>query len=509
MYQVEKDPKCQAIEQELADYARKVKDWEIDRRRYIAAGGNKFTFSQCNPYPYNDRSERKFFNTIDNYLLSLSEEDRTVANYHLLKKFKDYFSEPFAHHAIELARNAVMAHPLSSADKVEFLETLFEHDKGTRKDIIAEFGDKILSKLTNYNPNNNLEATNRLYIKSLAYFSKPKRQNDERIGTLYAMFKVFSKNVKQLSPEAVVNYAKIYFAMSDRTSKKLDASILEMLAIKTPDSLKASEFCSDNILDKEAVKGVFAAYSEHVLRQKEVNANLLQGMANWANQLFFRYRYTAKEADELIAVIRPQEVDEKGHKVKVNQPQSELNRMADWLSLYHQSLQNNVSGRSGNTYLDASADEADKNDALEYARNMFSHARRHYQNDMCMDKLFRMLTKNGAMDKELLLDVVDAYGQSLTYNDVEQGYYNEGLHRKMTTMLSTIVVEYDYSPKELSELKQHIEKGAGRHEEFSDMGRIVENAISQSTEWRYESIKAKKPTIIVHNTKNGKGSNCL
>ncbi len=506
MYDAQNDPKCQEIGQLLDSYARAVKDWQIGRRQYEADGGNRFNFSRSNGYPFNDECERKLFNKIDGYLLSLSEEDRAVANSHLLGSYKRYFPHPFAKHAIELASHAIMAHPLSDNDKVKFLEDLFAYDKDTKKDVIAEFGDRVLSKLTNYNPNKNLEATNRLYAKSLAYFQDHKRKNDVRINTLYGMFSVFSKNVKRLSPEAVVNYAGVYFTMADRTTKRLNASILEILALKTPESLKKTEFCHEDVLDKGVIKEIFGAYAEHASKQKDVNDNLLKEMVNWARNMFIRHEYTPKEADELIAEIRPVETAGKKSKIKNNKLRDEFARAAEWLDGYHQYLKDNPKGRSGDAYLDAlSPTEADRDGVVDYAKDLFGAAYRHLEWDARLEKLHRMLTKNGTMDKELLLDVVDVYAQSLTHKDMEEGTYNESLHRKMLSMLSATVVDYNYSPNELLELKWHIGKGADGHEDFQDMGRVLENVVAQSGEWRYENSKAKKTTTIIHLSKGGKG----
>ncbi len=222
---------CIEIEEKIDRYAENTRNWQISRSNYVKQFGNKFDFSERHDYPYDDRAEALLFRDVNGYLYGLDENERELANGRLLWHYKSYFGHPFEKHSVNLVANSVMIHPLSDATKIQFLEYLFKVDK---QDL---FDDKILYKLSNYNPNANMEATNRLYNKALLYFDGAARKNDKKIATIFGMFREFSRNVKSISPEAVVSYAQIYFKLADRTDRALDAAILKDFAIKTPDAL--------------------------------------------------------------------------------------------------------------------------------------------------------------------------------------------------------------------------------------------------------------------------------
>lgn len=506
MSEISEDPRCQEIERKLDEYAEKVRWWHINRRKYVEKNyGNKFKFNEHNSYPYNDEEERKTFEQINNYLLTFAnKEERAEANGHLLWKYKDYFSQPFAKHAIDLAKFSIAAHPLSDQNKIKFLEYLFKYDKETNSDIVLKFGERTFDKLMNYDPHTNLEATNRLYAKALSYLDGTKRKNANKIEILYSMFKVFGKNVKHISAGAVLNYAEIYFDMADRTDKKLDALILERLAVKTEESYKKSEMCGDEeILDKEVVKDIFKKYVQHVKVAGNFNDKLGEEMASLAKSLIKEYDYTPKEVAELINVIRPKTVDENGNKIRASKKSAQLAQMAYSIMTYYETMPKTKAEKIANICLDGRTQQFDKNDALFYMDSVFAYAKANPAKDIKIEKIFKLLTKNNQPNKELLLEVVDAYGQSLTDTDINNVRYNHGLHKKMTKMLQAIVTEYEYSPDEIKTLRRHIEKGANGHEEFVEMARVVEAKWGQKGDWRFEQAKKNIVPAIIHK-KGGK-----
>ena len=248
MLDLSKDPRCQSIEKKLDFYAEKARQWQIDRRRYVDHNyGNKFQFSDNKPYPYDDDTERRMLNDINQYLLTFDGQDRAQVNGHLLWKYKEYFSQPFAKHAIRLVTMSVMEHPLSDNDKAKFLEYIFSSGKQ------YEFDNFILYKLASFDPDKNPQINNRLYTKAIGYFDSHPRKNEKFVHLVYGMFKSFTGRVQQVSPEAVVNYAKIYFAMTERTSKKLSAAPLLRLLMKTPTALAEREQWGYDGIDTEAV----------------------------------------------------------------------------------------------------------------------------------------------------------------------------------------------------------------------------------------------------------------
>ena len=500
MSEISNDPRCKKIEQELDEYAEKTKIWQINRKKYVSqCYGNKFQFNDLYPYPYNDDNERLIINKIDEYMLSLSDQDKELANGHLLWKYKNYFSQPFAKHAIVLAEHAIVAYPLSDSDKIKFLEYLFKYNQETGSNILYKFDSRVLYKLANYNPNNNLEANNRLYNKALAFFNKPKRKNDEQIQIIYGMFKVFTQNVEKISPEAVVNYAKLYFEMADRTNKELDALILQRLLVKTPNSEKMAQMSGDyEVLDKKVVKEVFAAYVEHVYKHNEFNKPLSNQMKNLMKYLIGNNEYTLKEADALIDCLRPKTVDENGKKIRNNSKRTELQMIADEL---YTSIHLSVSRQKNplrNVDIDDTEEKISNDKIVAYASFLFDEAKKNPHSDISIKNIYSLLTRGESVDKQLLLEVADIYGQSLTKRDIEQERYNASLHNKMTRMFSRIVTEYDYSSDEVEALRNHVEHGAGCHDEFVEMGRVIEANYAHQENWRFHHSPKKTSAPILH-----------
>ena len=505
MSEISEDPRCQKIERELDYYADKTRAWQIERSRYVKRGdGNKFKYANFNPYPYDDIVERRMVNQIDEYLLSFGEKERAEVNGHFLWKYKEYFSQPFAKHAVNLLEKHITSYPLSDANKIKFLEYLFKYQDETGNGILFQFDDRVLYKLADFDPNNNLEATNRLYNKALGFFDTKKRKSDEKIKLLYGISKTFIRNIKKISPEAVVNYAEIYFNMADRTNKKLDAAILERLAVKTPYALERKEICGDEeVLDKKVIKEIFEAYAKHVNNQKDFNNNLGAEMADWAKGLFSQHGYTLKEAKDLINILYPKEKDEKGAVIRDNQKRKCLRAMANDLEQIvekNTSMQNSIIKD-----IDKENPDLSRERIIDYAERMFDYASQNPQNNVRINTLYNMLTKDKKVDKELLLDVVDAYGQSVRGSEIDLGKFNYKLYDKMTKMLQGITIKYDYLPEDMSKLCWHIGKGANGHEEFLKMGQAVEFNWAQADDWRYERAPKNVISAIIHK----KGGNSL
>ncbi len=450
-----KDPQpCIAIEEELDRYADRTREWQISRSRHVKNYGNKFDFNDYNAYPYSDEDERRIFEKINSYLGSLDSEERKLANGRLLFHYKDYLSQPFAKHAVELIANSVNGFQLNDDDKVQFLEYLFKADK---QDL---FHPRILYKLANYNPNDNLEATNRLYNKTLAYFDGAARKNDKKIDVIFGMYKVFAQNVEGISADAVVNYAKIYFDLADRTSRPLNAAILKNFVTKTPKALKRAEECKDaTVVDKEVVKAVFKSYAEHVNSHSNYNPVLARQMEILAQNIMESYQYNLQEALDLAETLRPAKIDESGKKIRDSQKRTTMNDLADRLNLFAR----RDSFRQMNPIRNVDRDNPSANltneNVVDYAEFLFSKAKEYKDYDFKTAGLYGLLTCSGNIDKKLLLDVADAYGKTYTAEDIDNSNFNEGFHNKFTNMLAHIVTKYDYSYEEIKELTHHIAKG--------------------------------------------------
>ncbi len=512
MSEISDDPRCKKIDQELDDYAEKVRWWTIKKSWYERNGyGNKFQYAEEYPHPDDNKATQKDIkdeidNKIDAYVRSFEGEKRALANSHFLWKFTDYFSYPIADYVIGLEVKAITERPLPDKEKIKFLQYLFgnKYTEGGRKSkqLFHRFNEDVILKLLDFNPNNNLREVDDLYEKVSAFFDKQKRKNDKKIKLLYKMFNVFIKNARKIAPEAVVNYAEIYFNMAERTTENLDAGILLRLAQKTPYALKHAEICGEaEILDKKTIKEIFRAYVNHVNQQKDFNQNLGASMANLGFYLFSQCGYTIKEAKDLINILYPKEKDENGAMIRDNQKRKSLRSIANKLE---QLVDDNK--RMNNSLIkdiDKENPEISDERIVNYAQAMFEYVAKSQNNTANLNTLFNMLTKGGKVNNDLLLEVVDVYGQSVKSEDINKDRHNQIMHNKMTKMLQGIVTEYDYTPEEMKVLKRHIEQGANGHEEFAEMGRVVENTWAQKGDWRYEQAKKNVIPAIIHK-KGGK-----
>ena len=514
MSDISDDQKCKKIDSMLDEYAENVRRWTIEKSYYVRKGyGNKFQYAKEYPHPYGNEDDQKIIkdkidNEINDYVCSFEGTERALVNNYFLCKFKEYFSYPIAEYAIDLAVKAITERPLLDEDKIEFLKELFgnRYKKNGRKSkqLFCRFDETVILKLMDFNPNNNLAAVDDLYNELSGFLGEPKRKNDRKIKLLYNMFNVFIKNAQKVSPEAVVNYAEIYFNMAERTNERLDAGILERLAVKTPYALERAEMCGDKeVLDKKAIKEIFKAYVGYANRQGKFNQNLGMEMTALAQNLFSGYGYTVKEAKDLTDILHFKDKDENGKKIRENMVNKALDSMASALDKYI----DNAAPMQKSLLKDVDKENPRISHArvVDYADRLFAFAAKNPEKDIWLNTLANMLTNGEKFDKNLVLDVVDAYGQSVSGRDIDQMNYNQILHHKMTRLLQGIAVKYDYLPNDMDELCRHIEKGADGHDEFVEIGRVVKAKWVQVGDWRYESSQRPVIPAIIHK----KGGNSL
>lgn len=494
MLELSKDEKCLKLEQYLDDFALKTNLYWKKHRNYFATGGSKFYVSN-----HMARDEDKMHNACDNfsngyanYVLSFEKkEDKQQVAGHFLWYIvnKGYLSSDFRTDALDICSSLIKE--LSDSDKIKFMEFLFTEPQNKKKSALwHEMKEEDILNLMAFNPNENMSDINRLYTKALSHLDKMPRKSpnlDKKVKLLNDMFIAFTKNIKEITPDAAENLADIYFKLSEKTNESLSSFAIIELAKKTPYANKlAKQSASEFAVDKKFITQVMKNYVAHVNNpgNKEFNDNLARQMVRVVNSANF----TAEEINHLSDIIRPN-------------PKLRESKKTRGLSLITNILENKAATYVNNRHPFAIINSMDSQEmysdkVTDYATALFTSAKKYPYKKFNTSSLYELLTSNDMIDKSLLLQVVDAYGSSLTEKDLNQDNINYGFHKQMTNMLQNIVTEYDYRPEEMSMLKHHISKGACGHEEFEYMAVVVENAQAVNDDWRqHKPIKIPAITL--------------
>lgn len=482
MPDMEHDINYQKIKQKIGEYAEKVKVRQIERSNYIKNFGYSFEVNAKFPYPYDDYTESHLINRIDSYLLSFNEKEREEVNGCLLEEYKRYFCTPFAKHAKELAAIAIKAHPLSDECKINFLDYLFSSGKHD------DFDKKALYKLTEYDPNQNPRLTNLLYNRAVAYLESKTRRDDKYVEPIAGMLNIFADRVRDVPAEAVINYAKVYFALADKASTPLKPWVLGKLATKTPMAKEIIVGGTKKRIDKETMRRIFAAYAEHTAKNSIFNVNLGHSMFELARVAFDNYGYTRAEADAIVATVRSQTIDENGKKMRPNRRIAGLACLVEKLSkLPINPLERDINDPS---FI------PNRHQVMDYAKYLFEYAAYNVNKKVDADNLMILMQKHAkgrgldvipatlfsearkkkALDKDLVLEVADAYSASVELVDSEYGDFNEHLGVQMTTMFKDIVSHYGYTAQEAKEVSCRLAKGADGDKRFKDMSAEIVQA---------------------------------
>lgn len=489
----ENDVRCIKLDKKIGYYADAVRDRQIDRAQYLKKFGHTFDVHNRFPYPYDDDAERRLINEIDSYLLSFPEGQRAEVNGHFLKEYRHYLSTPFAKHARELAMWAVRSHPLTDKDKLDFLDYLYASNK------YEDFDKRTLYKLADYNPNDCLEATNRLYVRALSSLGKTKRKKDDDVAFIKGMLNVFAEKVDTVSPDMAVNYAKIYFRLADKTSKILTPWILGKLATKTPQA-KASQYSGQKkSLDKETINLIFAAYVEHTTQSKEFNENLAEAMFMLAETAVENYEYTPPEAKKLIDIVRGG--------IPNNKRETDRNKGLEMLAGRLGYLPvNPLAGidlradtfRPTNAYIlgyagylcHYAAYYPGKKVAVEdlrYLLEKHAHSRRL---DIEEATLFAPARKKKAVDRALVLEIASIYGESLRETDAAYCDVNEDFRGNMAKMFKDIVADYNYNGYEARVLSNAVSSGSKGTPYSQKTGKDIFAAYTAAYKRRYRAAKS-------------------
>lgn len=495
MLDLSKEEKCLNLEKLLDIYAQKTKFYHQKRRHFFANGGSRFQVGEYMAKDVESISEagNRFSNRCLDYIHSFenSKDKQQVAGHFLWYIVKKgYLYSDFKSNALHTC--AYLFNELSDDDKIKFMELLFK-ENGKKPALWTGLHDADVLKLANFEPNKNIEAVNRLYAKTLSHIASMPRKSpnlDDKIKLLNTMFNKFANNIQEISPEAAVRLADIHFNLQEKTDISLDSPITT-LAQKTPRAnMLAEKSSSTTAYDKNVIKAIFKRYVAHVnaTENKKINENLFDQM----ERIPLNIDYTNEEMNELLDIIKPNETQRK-------------NKKSESLTSLAEKLKGNIQKKQDNLYANINRKDSQQQynqNVLKYAINLFAKAQKDTTKNINMSYLYEQLTQDGNINKPLLLNIVDAYGTSLTKYDLNDDDYHKPLHKAMSHMLQNIVVDFDYSSKDLLQLQQHIQQGADNHEEFEYMGEVVARAPSLSDDWRMQLRKSQKikPLILRTNT---------
>ena len=501
MLDLKNDPRCQAIENKLDEYARGTKEWVVSRSNYVRAQlGNKYQFKDNVPYPYDDDRERLMMNDINRYLLSFEDDDRKQVNGHLLWKYKDYFGQPFAKHAVRLVSMSVAEHPLSDSNKIKFLEYIFACGK------YKEFDPVVLYKLAVFNPKDNPHACNRLYIKTMRYFRQKKRKNDAFARLALGMFKSFAGNLSEILAEDAVNFSRIYFEIIERLpdaqlqqqpERQIHIPLLNMVT-KTPQALADKEQWDEEFADTKVLRDIFAAYKTHVMEEDKFNPYLGVRMMLLAQKVLQNYPCGKNDVDDWIAAVRPPDIGGgNGRKIRKNQKLIGLQKVADGIEACFNEVRERqilqYLGREDplkNVDIWASGFEPDEKMVLDYASYLFDYAAFFRDETVKTDKLMVLLQKNAAarrldtipatlfskekkikaVDKNLVLDIARKYAVSINDSNDDFSNLNYSLGGGMCELFTELAVNYNYAPKDTKALADVLIRESKGSEFLQEMG---------------------------------------
>lgn len=477
MLDLNHDAACIRLNRRIADYADAVRTRQINKAHYLKNFGSPFDCNERFPYPYDDDAERHLFNAIDAYLLRFDEHERAEANGHFLRQYQTYLTHPFAKHARELAIFSIKNHPLQDEDKINFLEYLLSSGK------YVDFDKKTLFKLADYNPSFYLQRTNRLYNRAFAKLLRSSKDQQGQVDLLYGMLNNFADRVETLSSEAAVNYAELYFKLSDVSAKPLSPWLLGKLALKASQTPSEGENCK-KALDKNVMNLIFASYVKHVIHSKNFNENLETSMFELARAALENCDYTPKEAGSLLDTFKVR--NNKKRSQSNREKEERLENLARRLSVVP------INPFAGVNVDDSSFKVTDAN-VLAYAEYLFKFAAYHTDQHVETDTLMHLLKRNAslkrldiveaslfsearkiqAVDKALVLKVADAYASSVHYNDACYGDLNFDFGRRMSEMFKDVVSNYNYNGRDVRKLANVLATGCDNDPYFKEMGDAV------------------------------------
>lgn len=491
MLDLNNDEKCQYIHQLLSDYVNKCNEAKKAKRRYFAAGESKFDVDNYMFFYDKNlrRSKNEFFSNLKEYISSQNnKEDKSQIAGHFLWTLRNKYhlnkNSFFVKEAVSVC--SYLLPYLNDKDKIQFMEYLFTipkantYNKKQGKDLWQFFPDNILPQFIDINPNKNIPAINRLYNKALNHIDKMPRKCkalDEKIAIFGKMFDKFAENVELLTENAVINFSEIYIKLCQKSSKPISSNILLKLAQKTKNAKEVGDICScKQNADKRVVKQIFAKYLDIVnaSQTSDINDALTLEMIDFVTSS----NLSVKDLSGIINLLESSKNKKSSKKIeKINNMIDVLgNHLDEKLLERHQRTLMAINKTDNEEYYNGAV--------LRYAKDLFEYSEFRKNKEIDILPLYELLTIKGSTNKELLKDVVSIYGTTLKPNDLTNYEYNYDFFAKMTKMMQNIVVNENYSDKDLFELRVNIAKGGDYHEEFSYMASLVERATNMKQDWR-------------------------
>ncbi len=274
------------------------------------------------------------------------------------------------------------------------------------------------------------------------------------------------------------------------------------------------------------MKSVFGAYADYVTSRSTYNQVLAEQMEKLARNVISSYQYNLHDALDLVKALKPADKDENGKKIKSNGRRTALNEMCDRLEDFVETSNFRLENPLKHVDMNNPSTAVSDDEVVRYAGFLFDKAKKNQNIEIRMADLYGLLTRSGSMNKQLLSDVVEVYGETYTADEMNNSQYNALFHDKMTKMLQHVVTEYDYTDNEVSDLTHRISKGAEGtyeiaindserdmeeygveaaysekrgHEIFRNMAMIVRNTYApvHDREDRYKSSDSKTISPIV------------
>jgi hypothetical protein len=311
------------------------------------------------------------------------------------------------------------------------------------------------------------------------------------------MFKVFVNHVENIEPAAVVNYAELYFALQRHSDKDLAFEPVAQLCSKTPWSRDMRAACGKQFcFDKEVMQDVFKKYAEISLASKDVDTVMNWKMTKAAKNIVDTYNYTREEALHLAEAVLPPERDANGKNAHDNKRRLAMQQMSNEVWQHAETSLERKSNRLENLDMRHLTEPVGHEQIVDYAKQLFEDAAQHSGKEVNVAVIYSLLKVSGAIDKKALIDVVSAYGESVSPQVLDNSSYNVSLNNNMRKMLGHIAETEEYSDEEMSQLARVISKGGKGHEDFERMAEIVQNTRSVAGDSYLSGIKPKLPIKI-------------